>query len=54
MYLYKTEKARHELSSGTRVLTLRERAGLFLADGRKTQKEMQLLLPGTGTMLEKL
>jgi hypothetical protein len=54
MYLYKSQKARDELCSGTRLLTLRERGALFLADGRKTQQEMQQLLQSDAMVLEKL
>jgi hypothetical protein len=54
MYLSKSQKARDELCSGKRVLTLRERAALFLADGRKTQQEMQMLLQSDAMVLEKL
>jgi hypothetical protein len=54
MYLHKSEKARRELSSRQRVLNLRERGALFLADGRKTQDEMQALLQDDGSILKKL
>ena len=54
MYLHKSEKARSELNSRQRVLNLRERGALFLADGRKTQDEMQLLLQDDGSILKKL
>lgn len=54
MYLQKSEKAKRELSSGERVLNLRERAALFLADGGKTQDDMQALLQDDGGILQKL
>lgn len=54
MYLQKSEKAKRELSSGERVLSLRERAALFLADGRKNQDDMQVLLKDDGSILQKL
>lgn len=54
MTLHKSEKAKIELSSGRRVLNLRERGALFLADGRKTQDEMQVLLQDDGSILQKL
>lgn len=54
MHLQKTEKAKLELASKDRVLNLRERSALFLADGRKTQSEMQALLQDDGSILKKL
>lgn len=54
MPLHKTEKAKLELASKERVLNLRERSALFLADGRKTRDEMQALLQDDGSILEKL
>lgn len=54
MHLHKSEKAKRELSSGKRVLSLRERGALFLADGLKTQGEIQLLLQDDGGILQKL
>lgn len=54
MHLHKSEKARRELSSGQRVLNIRERGALFLADGCKTQDEMQVLLRDDGSILQKL
>ncbi len=54
MPLQKTEKAKLELASKERVLNLRERSALFLADGRKTQREMQALLQDDGSILKKL
>jgi hypothetical protein len=54
MHLHKSEKARSELSSRQRVLNLRERGALFLADGCKTQDEMQVLLRDDGSILQKL
>ena len=52
--LHKSAKARHELNSGKRVLNLRERGALFLADGHKSQDELQALLRDDGALLEKL
>ncbi|SFU29436.1 hypothetical protein SAMN05216350_101156 [Polaromonas sp. YR568] len=54
MPLQKTEKAKLELVSKERVLNLRERSALFLADGRKTESEMQALLQDDGSILKKL
>lgn len=54
MPLLKTEKAKLELASKERVLNLRERSALFLADGRKTRDEMQALLQDDGSILKKL
>lgn len=54
MPLQKTEKAKLELASKERVLNLRERSALFLADGRKTHDEMQALLQDDGSVLKKL
>lgn len=54
MPLQKTEKAKLELASKERVLNLRERSALFLADGRKTRDEMQALLQDDGSILKKL
>ena len=54
MPLQKTEKAKLELASKERVLNLRERSALFLADGRKTRNEMQELLQDDGSILKKL
>lgn len=54
MPLQKTEKAKLELASKERVLNLRERSALFLADGRKTQGEMQGLLQDDGSILRRL
>lgn len=54
MHLHKSEKASRELSSRQRVLNIRERGALFLADGCKTQDEMQVLLRDDGSILQKL
>lgn len=54
MQLHKSEKAKLELSSKARVLSLRERSALFLADGRKTRHEMLGLLQDHGGILDKL
>lgn len=54
MPLQKTEKAKLELASKERVLNLRERSALFLADGRKTREDMQALLQDDGSILKKL
>ena len=53
MELHKSAKARLELGSKDRVLNLRERGALFLADGRKTRHEMQGLLQDDGSLLRK-
>lgn len=54
MTLCKSDKARDELASKTRVLNLRERSALFLADGQRTQEEVQALLQDDGAILRKL
>ena len=54
MPLLKSEKARQELSSKQRVLSMRERSALFLADGIRTRDELVHLLQGDIGMLEKL
>ncbi|WP_077594453.1 hypothetical protein [Polaromonas sp. A23] len=54
MQLQKSDKAKLELSSRLRVLNLRERSALFLADGRKTRHEMLGLLQDDGSMVDKL
>jgi len=54
MYLHRSKKASLELSSGERVLNLRERGALFLADGLKTQDELQILVRDDGCILQKL
>ena len=54
MQLHKTDKARLELSSKARVLNLRERSALFLADGRKTIGEVQSMLQDDAGILDKL
>lgn len=54
MQLHKSDKARIELSSKARVLNLRERSALFLADGRKTRREVQSLLQDDAGILDKL
>lgn len=54
MQLHRTDKAKAELASRERVLTVRERGALFLADGTKTRNEMMLLLQDTTGVLDKL
>jgi len=54
MQLHKSEKARIELGAKVRLLTVRERAALLLADGHKTRIEVQRLLQDDGSMLQKL
>lgn len=54
MQLHRTDKAKAELASKERVLTVRERGALFLADGTKTRNEMMLLLQDTSGVLDKL
>ncbi|WP_395059769.1 hypothetical protein [Polaromonas sp.] len=54
MQLHKSEKAKLELASRARVLNVRERGALFLADGLKTRDEMQGLLQDDGRILQKL
>lgn len=54
MQLHKSEKAKLELASRGRVLNMRERGALFLADGLKTRDEMQGLLQDDGSILQKL
>lgn len=54
MQLHKSEKARTELGAKVRLLGIRERAALLLADGHKTRTEVQRLLQDDGSLLEKL
>jgi hypothetical protein len=54
MPILKSEKAKLELASKARVLNLRERSALLLADGRKTRIELQVFLQDDGTILQKL
>ncbi|MES2283346.1 MAG: hypothetical protein V4542_18170 [Pseudomonadota bacterium] len=54
MQLHRTDKAKAELASRERVLSVRERGALFLADGTKTRNEMMLLLQDSGGVLDKL
>lgn len=54
MQLHKSDKAKLELSSRSRVLNLRERSALFLADGVKTRHDMLGLLSDDGSMVDKL
>ncbi len=54
MPLLKSEKARQELSSKQRGLSMRERSALFLADGVRTRDELLFLLQGDIGMLQKL
>jgi hypothetical protein len=60
MQLHKSEKARTELGAKVRMLTIRERDALLLADGHKTRTEVKQLLQllqllqDDGSLLEKL
>ena len=54
MPLLKSDKARQELASRQRVLTVRERSALFLADGIRSRDELVHLLQGDIGMLQKL
>jgi hypothetical protein len=54
MTLYRSDRAKDELASKTRVLNLRERSALFLADGQRTHQEVQALLQDDGSILRKL
>lgn len=54
MQLQKSEKARTELGAKVRLLGIRERAALLLADGHKTRTEVQRLLQDDGSLLQKL
>ena len=54
MTLHRSDKARDELASRNRVLNLRERSALFLADGQRTHEEVQALLQDDGAILRKL
>ena len=54
MPVLKSEKAKLELGSKVRVLNLRERGALLLADGRKTRSELQVFLQDDGGILQKL
>ena len=54
MPLLKSEKAKQELASKQRTLSVRERSALFLADGIRTRDELLWLLQGDIGMLQKL
>ena len=54
MPLLKSEKAKQELASKQRALSVRERSALFLADGIRTRDELVWLLQGDVGMLQKL
>ena len=54
MPLLKSEKAKQELASKQRTLSVRERSALFLADGIRTRDELVWLLQGDVGMLQKL
>ncbi len=54
MPLVKSEKARQELASRQRVLTVRERSALFLADGIRSRDELIHLLQGDIGLLQKM
>ena len=54
MPLLKSEKARQELASKQRTLSMRERSALFLADGIRTRDELVFLVQGDFGMVQKL
>ena len=54
MPLHRSEKARLELRSKQRVLGLRARGALFMADGQKVQTQLQDLLQDDGSILQGL
>ena len=54
MPLVKSDKARQELASRQRVLSVRERSVLFLADGIRSRDELVYLLQGDIGMLQRL
>ncbi|MES2191007.1 MAG: hypothetical protein V4454_12845 [Pseudomonadota bacterium] len=54
MQLHRTDKAKAELAAKERLLSVRERGALFLADGTKTRQEMMVLLQDTTGVLDKL
>ena len=54
MPLLKSDKAKQELASKQRALSVRERSALFLADGIRTRDELVWLLQGDIAMLQKL
>ena len=54
MPLLKSDKARQELASRQRVLSVRERSALFLADGIRSRNELVHLLQGDIGMLLRL
>jgi hypothetical protein len=51
MLLQMTDKARHELGPDMRVLGLRQRSLLLLADGRKSLEDLGPLFAGEGERL---
>lgn len=54
MLLLKSDKARRELASRQRVLSVRERSALFLADGIRSRDELIHLMQGDIGLLQKL
>jgi hypothetical protein len=54
MPLLKSEKAKQELASKQRVLSVRERSALFLADGIRTRDELIWLVQGDVGLVQKL
>lgn len=54
MLLLKSDKARLELASRQRVLSVRERSALFLADGIRSRDELIHLMRGDVGLLQKL
>ena len=54
MPLLKSEKAKQELASRQRALSVRERSALFLADGIRTRDELVWLVQGDIGLVQKL
>ena len=54
MPLLKSEKAKSELASRQRMLSVRERSALFLADGVRSRDELVHLLQGDIGMVQRL
>lgn len=54
MPVLKSDKAKLELGSKARLLNLRERGALLLANGRKTRRKLQEFFQDDGSILQKL
>lgn len=54
MQLQRSEKAKSEIGGKGRQLGLKERQALFLADGKRSMQDLNLLLQDDGTILQKL